>query len=332
MSELAKDKIGRVVKGVIKTPQDQIMEIHSIMDEMNIIVSNAEEWQTITNEFQVTDLTGGFSTILEGTYLGKPALLKRLTSVKLIESEVLNYALAQLGCPEKFCRLLKVYISESEPISAELIMDNCGISLEEKLKLGEAISMKQRVQYVIQVCESLKCLHDLDIKHLDIKPSNIVIDDQNNAKIIDFGLSLFDYEQDPFKPRLACNRGSSKYAPLEIFANRLCSKQSDIFSLGLTIMLVVGLYNINDYNSKVPTLVHLYTEYNDQLQQIIAEQVPISIINVFVNNDDITEEEYATMEQNDFFNMINSMVLLNRNTRPTIDEVLTFFTQYYSKL
>jgi serine/threonine protein kinase len=172
----------------------------------------------------------------------------------------------------------------------------------------------------------------LDIKHLDIKPSNIVIDDRNNAKIIDFGLSMVDYVQDPIKPRVGCKRGSPQYAAFEIVAHSLCTKQSDIFSLGLTIMLLLGLYDINDYISKVTTLPQLYTEYKDQLQQIISEQVSMSIINVFVNNGDITEEEYDTMERNHCFSMINSMVLLDRYNRPTIDEVLTFFMDYYSKL
>jgi serine/threonine protein kinase len=332
MSELAKEKIGRVVKGVIKTPEDQIKEIHSMLADMDIIVSNAEEWQKTVGKFRMTALEGGFSNILEGFYMGKPALLKRLTTIKLIESEVLNYALAQLGCPEKFCSLLKVYISESEPITAELLMDNCGFSLEEKLKLKEHRTMKECVRYVIQICDSLKCLHDLDIKHLDIKPSNIVIDDKNNAKIIDFGLSMFDYFQDPKKPRVSCKRGSPKYAAFEIVAHSLCTKQSDIFSLGLTIMVALGLYDINDYISQVTSLPRLYTEYNADIQDIIDKNIPFSILNVFVNVNDITQEEYQLMKQNPCYNMINSMLDVNRTLRPTIDAVLSFFMDYYSKL
>ena len=268
MSEIAKEKIGRVVKGVIKTPEDQIREIRSILADMDIIVSNADECQKTVGKFRMTALEGGFSNILEGYYMEKPALLKRLTTIQLIESEVLNYALAQLGCPEKFCSLLKVYISESEPITAELLMDNCGFSLEEKLKLKEPRTMKERVGYVIQICDSLKCLHDLDIKHLDIKPSNIVIDDKNNAKIIDFGLSMFDYVQDPTQPRVGCRRGSHQYVAFEIVAHRLCTKQSDIFSLGLTIMLLLGLYDINDY---ITNLTLLYSEYKANIQDIIEK-------------------------------------------------------------
>ena len=332
MSEIAKEKIGRVVKGVIKTPEEQIREIHSILADMDMIVSSEEEWQKITDQFKATDLTGGFSTILEGNYMGKPALLKRLTSVNSIESEVLNYALAQLGCPEKFCGLLKVYISEKEPISAELIMDNCGISLEQKLLSGEELNINQRVNYVIQICEALQCLHHLDIKHLDIKPSNIVIDDRNNAKIIDFGLSLFDYVQDPTKPRISCFRGSAKYVPFEIFINKLCSKQSDIFSLGLTIMLLLGLYGINEYNRYVPNLHSIYVENTDLIQDIINRSAPFSTIRMLVELERISQEEHALMQQNPCYDMINSMLDVNRSLRPTIDEVLSFFMDYTSKL
>jgi len=326
-------KITKIKKGVIKTPTEQITEIHSILADMNIIITDDEQWHQITEHFEPTELSGGFSTIFKGTYLGKPALLKRLTSIVVIESEVLNYALAQMGCPENFCRLLKVYISQTEPIRAELLMDNCGISLEEKLKSKEDVNMKQRVKYIIQVCESLQCLHELNIKHLDIKPLNIVIDTQDKAKIIDFGLSRFDYTQDPTKPRIACDSGTAKYIPFEIFNKRLCKKQSDIFSLGLTIMITLDLFDINDYNDIIIPLNTLYLEYSDQIINKIEQNPGVySILHVFANTKQITREQYANWKLNSCFKMIESMLLMDFTQRPNINEVLSFFKEYYEKI
>jgi serine/threonine protein kinase len=207
-------------------------------------------------------------------------------------------------------------------------MDNCGTSLQQILESTDDITIEQRLQYVIQICESLQCLHNLGINHLDIKPSNIIIDGQNTAKLIDFGLSMFNYLPDPTKSPMVCFRGSPKYIPFEIVIHKICSKQSDIFSLGLTIMLILGLYDIVDYMREVPRLNTLYNKYFDDIHQNIDK----SILDVFVDDKIITETEHTKMKKNIFFNVINSLLIINKAARPTIDVILLAFINFQSKM
>lgn len=69
--------------------------------------------------------------------------------------------------------------------SLKYMMDREGILPEPKV-----------LRYVRQIGEALQFVHEKNILHLDIKPSNILIDSSGKARLIDFGVSKrYDIEQ-----------------------------------------------------------------------------------------------------------------------------------------
>lgn len=54
---------------------------------------------------------------------------------------------------------------------------------KQKLKEEEACKFYQ------QIVSSIEYLHELGIVHRDLKPENLLLDYQNNLKLVDFGLS-----------------------------------------------------------------------------------------------------------------------------------------------
>ena len=72
-----------------------------------------------------------------------------------------------------------------------------GFSLKYMLEKNGILPEATVLKYVRQIGEALQFVHDKSILHLDIKPSNILIDKNGNARLIDFGVSKrYDIEQE----------------------------------------------------------------------------------------------------------------------------------------
>jgi len=95
-------------------------------------------------------------------------------------------------------------------------------------KLSEAESHK----FFLQIISAVYCLHDHNIVHRDIKHQNILLDSNNNIKLIDFGLSNFS--QDGVFRETFC--GTPAYcAPEMILGNAYSGPEVDIWSLGVVL-------------------------------------------------------------------------------------------------
>ena len=122
-----------------------------------------------------------------------------------------------------------------------------GYSLKSLLGKEGMIPEQQAIRYIRQIGEALQFVHEKSILHLDVKPSNILIDKQGNARLIDFGVSKrYDIEQEETSTTLLTL--SKGFAAIEQYDNEGIQQFSpcpDIYSLGAT------LYNL--LTGKIPT-------------------------------------------------------------------------------
>lgn len=93
-----------------------------------------------------------------------------------------------------------------------------------------------------EILTALKVLHSRGIMHRDIKPQNIVIDEDFNCKIIDFGLSLQMNEIHEKSKFSKC--GTVGYMAPEVIINkhssiRPYSNKCDIFSFGIVAHIIL---------------------------------------------------------------------------------------------
>jgi len=112
----------------------------------------------------------------------------------------------------------------------------------------QGLLLEERVlKYVSQIGEALQFVHDKNILHLDIKPSNILIDKNDNARLIDFGVSKrYDIKQkETSTTMLTLSKGFASIEQYDNEGTQSFSPCPDIYSLGAT------MYNL--LTGKVPT-------------------------------------------------------------------------------
>src|ERR671920_2415927 len=70
-----------------------------------------------------------------------------------------------------------------------IVMELVGGQTLGDLLSGTGVSIARAVEVVRQVAEALSEAHRLGVVHRDVKPSNVVIDEEGTVKVLDFGLA-----------------------------------------------------------------------------------------------------------------------------------------------
>ena len=107
-----------------------------------------------------------------------------------------------------------------------------GADLEALLRSGEALSLEEKLDVVIQVARGLAYAHENRIVHRDIKPSNIRLLDDGTAKIMDFGIAKQEGTQ---LTRTGTMLGTIHYMSPEQVRGHKLDGRSDVFSLGVIL-------------------------------------------------------------------------------------------------
>ena len=100
----------------------------------------------------------------------------------------------------------------------------------------EEISLRRRFSLANHIACGMLKIHQLGYIHRDIRPDNILIDENYVAKIADMGIAReFSNAQ-----RQMTQIGCQPYMPWEFFKEGSYSKKLDIFTFGLTINELFG--------------------------------------------------------------------------------------------
>jgi len=97
------------------------------------------------------------------------------------------------------------------------------------------LDYQQVLGWAIQLTEVLNHLHTAlsqKIIYRDLKPQNVMLNNSNQIKLIDFGISRF---YNPLKTSDTIYLGTPGYAPPELRNFGLTDERSDIYSLGITL-------------------------------------------------------------------------------------------------
>ena len=110
-------------------------------------------------------------------------------------------------------------------------------SLDDKVKREGHLSEAEATRYILKIANALRFVHQHKMTHLDVKPANILLSDNDEPWLIDFGLSK-QYDTKTGEQTSSTPLGYSPgYAPIEQYmagGAGTFSPESDIYSLGAT--------------------------------------------------------------------------------------------------
>ncbi len=196
----------------------------------------------IIKGYVLTDLigVGGFGAV----YRAQQPIIDREVAIKAILPEYANHpdfirrfeTEAQLIARLEHPHIVPLYDYWREPDGAYLVMRLLrGGNLHDRLALEGAWSLGATARLLDQIAAALAAAHRRGIVHQDIKPGNILLDEDGNSYLADFGIAknLLD-AQDMLRkgPRI----GTPLFmAPEQFSPEGTVTPQTDIYSLGIVL-------------------------------------------------------------------------------------------------
>ena len=158
-------------------------------------------------------------------------------------------------------------------LDARTVSDEWGYFITPKCNEGDIddfIAKKPPVHIAIDtalgICNGISCIHAEKMLHRDLKPGNIVINNEQ-PRIADFGSVKIIENGNEF---INASRHSILYRPPESFSTDQYSVKGDVYQIGLLIFQLLGgylSYNGEEYLSKKD--IKTYEQITDQIDRSI---------------------------------------------------------------
>jgi serine/threonine protein kinase len=168
--------------------------------------------------------------------------IKKIVALKLIRPEISakekaierfrdELKFARKISPRNVCRMYNLGEEGSfHYITMEYVE---GEDLKCFIRMAGQLTPTKSLSIATQVCEGLGEAHRLGVVHRDLKPQNIMIDKQGNARIMDFGIACLHEAEGVTGSGVMI--GTPEYMSPEQAELKEIDKRSDIYSLGVIL-------------------------------------------------------------------------------------------------
>ena len=162
--------------------------------------------------------------------------------------------------------------------------------------------------YFHQLFGAVEYLHNLHISHGDIKPENVLLDEDYNLKLCDFGLAQ---DHSDVSPLLSSAKGTRPYFLPEMHSGKAYNAfEADLFALGVTLFIMVtGSFPFSSASE------------DDKLYALIIEENLDEFWNI---HEELLQDRTHGLRiafKKEFKSLINSMLANESKNRLSVKEI-----------
>ncbi|MFC7392505.1 Stk1 family PASTA domain-containing Ser/Thr kinase [Scopulibacillus cellulosilyticus] len=256
-------------------------------------------------------------------YKARDLILERLVAVKILRSEFSNdddfirrfhreaESVSSLSHPN----IVSIYDIGEEDDCYFIVMEYVdGETLKDFIKQHSPIPIAEAVYILKQIALALEHAHDHGIVHRDIKPHNILIDEQGGVKVTDFGIAVaMNSATITFTNSIM---GSAHYLSPEQAKGSKATIKSDIYALGIVMYeLLTGRLPFPGTSPVTVALKHL----NEQmpLPSEYRSDIPQSLENIVIKaTAKSPEKRYENMPE--LYNDLSTALNPDRQNEPRL--------------
>ena len=132
--------------------------------------------------------------------------------------------------------IIKIYDIFEDNENYYIILEHCIEDLNSLKIINEKYSKK--FYYIKEIIEGINFLHSLGIMHRDIKLANVLINENDQLKIIDFGESICFFKNSELNEMF----GSYGFFPPEMILNQKYNKNAEFWNVGLISFYLIFNY------------------------------------------------------------------------------------------
>ena len=242
--------------------------------------------QKINNRYEIVKSIGEGG--MANVYLANDKILDRKVAVKVLRGDLSSddrfirrfqreaLSVSNLSHPN----IVEVYDVGEEDGQYYIVMEFIeGKTLKQLLKKRESLTLPEVIDIMTQLTDGISHAHESYIIHRDIKPQNIMIEDDGRIKITDFGIAMALNATQLTQTNSVM--GSVHYLPPEQASGKAATVKSDIYSLGILMYeLLTGTVPFKGDNAVEIALKHM----KDKIPSIRKQDpsIPQSVENILL--------------------------------------------------
>ena len=176
--------------------------------------------------------------------------------------------------------IIRIHDTVLEEEQAYIVMEYVtGRELSSFCTFEKLLPLHRVVGIVFKCCLALDYAFKQGVIHRDIKPANIVVDDEDNVKIMDFGLALNTAKKSESDSTFIMGVGSPAYMSPEQIKGYPLNQKTDLYSLGVVLFhLLTGRLPFRAANTA--QLVYKIVNADPPMPSQINPNVPVAMDNI----------------------------------------------------